>query len=108
MDWQSLNVKQNNVAILQELFPNIFSEGKIDLEKFKAIFADDIYFNNERYTLNWAGKVLTKINQKIATQIIALQPKKVIALDRLFEGNDELKTNTALQMRDAAVELRVV
>jgi adenine-specific DNA-methyltransferase len=34
--------------------------------------------------------------------------KKVITLDRLFAGNDELKTNTALQMRDAGAEFRVV
>jgi adenine-specific DNA-methyltransferase len=34
--------------------------------------------------------------------------EKVIALDRLFAGNDELKTNTALQMKDAEVEFRVV
>jgi adenine-specific DNA-methyltransferase len=39
---------------------------------------------------------------------MALQPKKTIVLDRLFDGNDELKTNIALQMRDAGVELRVV
>jgi len=33
---------------------------------------------------------------------------KVIALDRLFEGNDQLKTNTMLQMKDAGVEFRTI
>ena len=32
----------------------------------------------------------------------------VIALDNLFEDNDQLKTNTALQMRDVGVEFRTI
>jgi adenine-specific DNA-methyltransferase len=52
--------------------------------------------------------VLTKMTSEIAEEIINIHPQKVIALDRLFAGNDELKTNTALQMRDAGVEFRTV
>ena len=52
----SLNITQDNLDKLQTLFPDIFSEGKIDMEKFKATFSDDINFANERYVLNWAGK----------------------------------------------------
>jgi hypothetical protein len=33
---------------------------------------------------------------------------KVIVLDCLFAGNDVLKTNTALQLRDAGVGFRAV
>ena len=56
MTGASLNITQDNLAQLQQLFPNIFSEGKIDMEKFKATFSDNINFANERYVLNWAGK----------------------------------------------------
>ena len=35
--------------------------------------------------------------------ILTLHPEKVIALDRIFENNDQLKTNTALQMKDAGI-----
>jgi adenine-specific DNA-methyltransferase len=59
MNGQSLNIAHDNLDKLQMLFPDIFSEGKIDLEKFKATFTDDINFNNERYVLNWAGKANT-------------------------------------------------
>jgi adenine-specific DNA-methyltransferase len=48
------------------------------------------------------------MNLEIATEMSSLKPQKVIALDRLFAGNDELKTNVALQMKDAGVEFRVV
>jgi len=51
---------------------------------------------------------LIEMKLEIIAKIIALQPQKVIALDWSFAGNDELKTNTTLQMKDAGVELRVV
>ncbi len=56
MDGESLNIEQDNLAKLKEQFPNLFSEGKLDWEKLKATFSDDINFSNERYVLNWAGK----------------------------------------------------
>jgi adenine-specific DNA-methyltransferase len=51
---------------------------------------------------------LENITQKAIDNIITKKPKKVIALDRLFAGNDQLKTNTALQMKDAAIEFRTI
>ena len=56
MNGESLNIQQDNLEKLKQLFPDIFSEGKIDMEKLKATFTDDINFLNERYVLNWAGK----------------------------------------------------
>ena len=31
-----------------------------------------------------------------------------MTLDRLFNNNDQLKTNTALQMKDAGIEFKMV
>ena len=36
------------------------------------------------------------------------KPKKVITFDRIFKNNDRLKANTALQMKDAGIEFKVV
>lgn len=36
------------------------------------------------------------------------KPKKVITLDNLFAGNDQLKTNTVLQMKDAGIDFKTV
>ena len=47
---------------------------------------------------------LEKMDEKLIKTILQEKPVKVITLDRLFEGNDPLKTNTALQMKDAGVE----
>lgn len=56
MDGQSLTPDKIKQEQLKELFPEVFSEGKIDWEKLKATFGEDITFSNERYVLNWAGK----------------------------------------------------
>jgi adenine-specific DNA-methyltransferase len=45
--------------------------------------------------------ILEKANQEIIDAVIASKPQKVIALDKLFNGNDQLKTNASLQMKDA-------
>ncbi len=52
--------------------------------------------------------MLESATQETVDAILAEHPQKVIALDNLFEGNDQLKTNTALQMRDAGVEFRTI
>ena len=61
-------------------------------------------------SVNWDncmdGK--SQIRQGTVDVICAEHQQKVIALDNLFEGNDQLKTNTALQMRDAGVEFRTI
>ena len=51
---------------------------------------------------------LDAMNEKLIDQIIAAKPQKVITLDSLFTGNDQLKTNTVLQMRDAGVDFKTV
>ncbi len=52
--------------------------------------------------------VLDEINQKLINTIISAKPKKVITLDKLFTGNDQLKTNTVLQMRDAEIDFKTI
>lgn len=51
---------------------------------------------------------LNKIDDSIIDKILQLKPKKCIALDKLFNGNDPLKTNTVLQMKDAGIEFKTV
>ena len=39
---------------------------------------------------------------------LSYQQEAVQSVTRLFEGNDQLKTNTALQMRDVEVEFKTI
>jgi len=82
MNGESLNITQDNLDKLQTIFPDIFSEGKIDMEKFKATFSDDINFQNERYVLNWAGKAdAFKVLQIPTTATLKPYPDQSINFD---------------------------
>lgn len=52
--------------------------------------------------------MLESASQETINAILTGKPQKVIALDSLFEGNDQMKTNTALQMRDAGIDFRTI
>jgi adenine-specific DNA-methyltransferase len=51
---------------------------------------------------------LSKISETIVKEIVSLKPQKCIVLDKLFNGNDQLKTNTVLQMRDTGVDFKTI
>ncbi len=65
---------------------------------------------NEYFVINNGELILLleKTSQEIVENVIAEKPKKVIALDKLFKENDQLKTNTVLQMRDAEIEFKTI
>lgn len=56
MNGNNLDIRKIQIERLKEIFPEAFSEGKIDWEKLQATLGEDISFTNERYVLNWAGK----------------------------------------------------
>lgn len=66
---------------------------------------------NDGYFLingNEMALILENVSQEIITEVMSEYPKKVIALDKLFKGNDQLKTNTVLQMKDAGIEFKTI
>lgn len=69
-----------------------------------------VVLKNGYYTVNGNELIflLESASQEIINDVLNEKPDKVIALDRLFEGNDRLKTNTALQMRDAGIEFKTI
>jgi adenine-specific DNA-methyltransferase len=53
---QSLDIVNNNIARLKELFPEVFTEGKIDFKVLQDILGDEIETEDEYYRFTWAGK----------------------------------------------------
>jgi adenine-specific DNA-methyltransferase len=53
---QSADVNGERIARLRELFPEAFSEGKIDFHRLRAALGDLVDDAPERYTFTWAGK----------------------------------------------------
>lgn len=64
----------------------------------------DVYWINDREL----ALLLDKATEEIIRKVIAAKPTKVIVLDRVFSDNDQLKTNTVLQMRDAGIEFKTI
>ncbi|EFN00827.1 Type III restriction-modification system methyltransferase [Actinobacillus pleuropneumoniae serovar 12 str. 1096] len=52
--------------------------------------------------------LLEHIDENLLNSVINVQPQKVVALDRLFAGNDALKKNAELQMKDANIAFFVI
>jgi adenine-specific DNA-methyltransferase len=53
---QSADIVAGNVAALQALFPEAFSEGRIDFEVLKQVLGGAVDEREEKYGLNWHGK----------------------------------------------------
>jgi adenine-specific DNA-methyltransferase len=49
-----------------------------------------------------------KITKKFVEKVIKLKPEKFTCLDIAFKNNDQLKTNTALQMDAENIEFKVI
>jgi adenine-specific DNA-methyltransferase len=47
MNGLSLTPETEKIKALQEILPEVFTEGKIDWEKLKATLGEDINLNNE-------------------------------------------------------------
>ena len=48
------------------------------------------------------------ITQECLRGMAELEPQRVICLDAAFGGNDQLKTNTVLEMKSHGIEFRTV
>ncbi len=54
---KSLDISSTKIEQLRQLFPEAFSEGKVDFQRLRHILGDDeVVFHREHYELNWAGK----------------------------------------------------
>lgn len=52
----SVDVLKERLEELRALYPDVFSEGKIDFEKLKAALGEEVEESPERYSFTWAGK----------------------------------------------------
>jgi adenine-specific DNA-methyltransferase len=48
------------------------------------------------------------VTEELLGEMIGREPAQLICLDTAFHGNDQLKTNTVLEMRDRGIEFRTI
>lgn len=101
LDLKSLNISEDKKSKLKELFPEVFTEDKIDFEKLKLTLGEDIADNEERFGLQWAGKKdCFKVIQE--PSIATLKPCKEESVnwdttENLFIEGDNLEVLKQLQ-----------
>lgn len=56
LNGQSMDIVADNIQKLKAIFPDVFTEGKVDFEKLEAVLGNYIEKDNERYNFTWHGK----------------------------------------------------
>ncbi len=56
MNGKSLDITAEKLAQLKALFPEVFSEDKIDFQRLKQVLGEENMVKGEHYQLSWAGK----------------------------------------------------
>ncbi len=101
MDGKSLDLTAGKLAQLRDLFPEIFSEGKVDFARLKDILGEHVVFPNEHYELSWAGKAeARKEIQKQTTNTLVADKEDSIDFENaqnLFIEGENLEVLRILQ-----------
>jgi len=56
LDGKSLDVVEQNIEQLKELFPNVFSEGKIQFNRLEELLGHYVVDDEDHYNFTWHGK----------------------------------------------------
>jgi len=56
LDGKTPDIAEENIGKLKQLFPEVFTEGKIDFGKLQQVLGDYVEDGNERYNFTWNGK----------------------------------------------------
>lgn len=68
LNGESKNITAENLLKLQALFPEAFTEGKIDFDVLKQLLGDFVDDGEERYSFKWNGKgAALKLSQTPST-----------------------------------------
>lgn len=101
IDGASKDIVAENVAKLRELFPEVFTEDKIDFDILKEVLGGYVEHREERYSFTWHGKSQARrIAQTPSTGTLRPVPEESINWDTtqhlLIEG-DNLEVLKLLQ-----------
>lgn len=111
MNGETLDIEKQNIEKLKELFPEIVTEDKIDFEKFRVIFGDEVETSSEKYSFTWNGKNDSiKLAQQPSTGTLRPNKKKSKnwdMTDNLYIEGDNLEVLKLLQ-KSYARKIKVI
>ena len=56
LDGKTPDIAEENIQKLRQIFPDVFTEDKIDFEKLQQVLGEYVEDSNERYNFTWNGK----------------------------------------------------
>ena len=100
MDGKSLDITAEKRAQLRNLFPEVFSEDKIDFKRLQQALGEDTFVKGEHYELSWAGKsdARAEVQKQTAATLIP-DPKNADLTDpkNVFIEGENLEVLRVLQ-----------
>lgn len=101
MNSQSMDIVADNISKLKELFPEAFTEGKVDFDALKEVLGNYIDGREERYSFTWNGKSKARMLAQTPSTG-TLRPCKEESVDwdntqNLFIEGDNLEVLKLLQ-----------
>lgn len=101
LEGRTFNVVQDNIERLKELFPEVMTENKIDIDKLRIALGESVEKEKERYEFTWNGKTeAIQLAQKQTTGTLLPCKKESVNWDNtqnLFIEGDNLEVLRVLQ-----------
>ena len=101
LDGKSMDIVAENIEKLREMFPDVFTEGKVDFEALEATLGEYVEGAEERYSFNWNGKAKARrIAQTPSTGTLRPAPEESKNWDttqNLYIEGDNLEVLKLLQ-----------
>jgi adenine-specific DNA-methyltransferase len=98
---KSTDIVSENIQQLQQLFPEVFKEGKIDWQELQATLGEHIDSENERFNFTWNGKSKARREaQKPSTGTLRPAPEESVDWENtqnLYIEGDNLEVLKLLQ-----------
>jgi adenine-specific DNA-methyltransferase len=100
-DGATTDIVEQNIEKLKSLFPDVFTEGKVDFDALRETLGDYIDDRQERYSFTWNGKARARrIAQTPSTGTLRPCPEESVNWDitqNLFIEGDNLEVLKLLQ-----------
>ncbi|WP_088006832.1 site-specific DNA-methyltransferase [Indiicoccus explosivorum] len=102
LDGKTANIAQENIEKLKQLFPEVFTENKIDFEKLQLTLGEHIETEKERYQFTWNGKTeAMQLAQKQSTGTLIPVREESVNWDstqNIYVEGDNLEVLRLLQL----------
>jgi len=100
-DGQSMDIVENNIEQMKELFPEVFAEGKINFDRLQEVLGNYVVTDEDHYNFTWHGKhAAGRLAQTPSTGTLRPCPKESVNWDKtqnLFIEGDNLEVLKLLQ-----------